>query len=100
VWHSSAAPMRGIPLRSDLERQAEKELEGVGDASLGEWREWSGKAFHIRRRLSAAEQATVGPVADIRRTDEARMRAGRLGPLLRLAPAEVLEEELGTVWSS
>lgn len=97
VWHASVAPMRGIPLRTDLERQAEKELEGVGDASLGEWREWSGKAFHIRRRLSAAEQEPVGPVVDIRGTAEARMRASRLGPLLRLAPDEVLEEELGTV---
>jgi hypothetical protein len=97
VWHASVAPVRGFPIRTDLERQAEKELEGVGDVRLGEWREWSGKAFHIRRRLSAAEQEAVGPVMDIRRTPEALMRAARLGPLLRLAPGEVLEEELGTV---
>jgi hypothetical protein len=37
----------------------------------------------------------VGPVADIRRSDEARMRGSRLGPLLRLAPPEVLADELG-----
>lgn len=97
VWHSSAAPMRGIPLRADLERIAEKELEGVGDPSLGEWREWTGKAFHIRRRLSAAEQKVTGPVADIRRTPEALRRALAVGPMLRLAPAEVLEEEIGLI---
>jgi hypothetical protein len=90
--------MRGIPLRADLERQAEKELEGVGDARLGEWREWTGKAFHIRRRLSEAEQEPVGPVMDIRGTQEAVMRASRLGPMLRLAPPDVLDEELGTGW--
>ena len=69
----------------------------MGDVSLGEWREWSGKAFHIRRRLSQVEQESVGPVVDIRRTPEALMRARRLGPMLRLAPAEVLEEEIGLV---
>jgi len=52
-------------------------------------------AFHVRRRLSAAEQAHVGPALDIRRTDEARRRAIRLGGLLALAGPEVLAEELG-----
>jgi hypothetical protein len=53
-------------------------------------------AFHVRRRLSAAEQAQVGPAVDIRRTPEARARALRVGGLLRLAPPEVLAEEIGT----
>jgi hypothetical protein len=52
-------------------------------------------AFHVRRRLSAAEQALVGPALDIRRTPEAIRRAARLGPLLRLASPEVLASELG-----
>ena len=52
-------------------------------------------AFHVRRRLSAREAVPVGPVMDMRRSDEARMRALRLGPLLRLAPPEILAEEIG-----
>jgi hypothetical protein len=52
-------------------------------------------AFHVRRRLSAAEERRVGPVMDIRGSDEARQRAARLGGLLALAPPEVLAEEIG-----
>ena len=91
VWHASVA---GSILKAVLEREAERQLLGVGDASAGEWREWTGKAFHIRRRLSDREQRSVGPVEDIRGSDEARMRASRLGGLLALAPPEVLAEEL------
>jgi hypothetical protein len=78
-----------------LEEEAMRQLRGVGDASLGEWREWTGRAFHIRRRLSAGEQRRVGPVVDVRRTPEAALRAGRLGDLLKFAPAEVLADEIG-----
>ena len=92
VWHASVA---GSLLKAVLEKEAERQLLGVGDATLGEWREPGGKAFHIRRRLSEREQRAVGPVMDIRGSDEAGMRAGRLGPLLQLAPPEILAEELG-----
>jgi len=92
VWHCSVA---GSILKAVLEREAERQLFGVGDASRGEWREWSGKAFHIRRRLTEREQRRTGPAEDIRRSDEARMRAGRVADRLRLAPPEVLEDELG-----
>ena len=78
-----------------LEQEALRQLAGVGDAALGEWREWTGAAFHVRRRLSAAEESRTGPVEDVRRTPEALRRAAALGDLLRLAPAEVLDEELG-----
>src|SRR5260221_8139800 len=61
----------------------------------GEWTEWTGVAFHLRRRLTASEGKRTGPVADIRGTAEARRRAETLGALLRLAPPEVLAEELG-----
>jgi hypothetical protein len=91
VWHASIA---GSILKAALEREAEHQLLGVGDASLGEWREWTGKAFHIRRRLAGREQKLVGDVMDIRGSDEARMRGGRVGHLLRLAPPEVLADEL------
>lgn len=71
------------------------QLRGVGDPRLGEWREWTGRAFHLRRRLSVREQADVGPVVDIRCSVEARHRADALGALLIYAPAEVLADELG-----
>jgi hypothetical protein len=79
-----------------LEREAERQLAGVGDAVVGEWREWTGRAFHIRRRLSAAEVERTGlTVVDVRRTAEARRRAATLGGLLSYAPEDVLADELG-----
>lgn len=47
-----------------------RELSGVGDRSLGQWLEWTGTAFHVRRRLSAEEQSLVGPAVDCRGTGE------------------------------
>jgi hypothetical protein len=91
VWHASVA---GSLIKAVLEREAERQLLGVGDASLGEWREVGETAFHIRRRLSEREQRAVGPVLDIRRTDEAWMRALRVADRLPLAPPEVLADEL------
>lgn len=52
-------------------------------------------AFHVRRRLADREAAPIGPALDIRRSDEALVRATRLGDWLRLAPGEVLRDELG-----
>jgi hypothetical protein len=52
-------------------------------------------AFHVRRRLSPREMEVTGPVMDIRGTPEARARAAALGSMLRLAPPEMLIEELG-----
>jgi hypothetical protein len=77
------------------QKEALRQLAGVGDASLGEWHEWSGKAFHVRRRLSEREQRRTGPAVDIRGSDEARMRAARVGHMLRFVPPEVLADELG-----
>jgi hypothetical protein len=94
VWHVSVASS-GIPIKGLLEAECERQLAGVGDPSLGEWREWTGRAFHLRRRLSAREQRDVGPVVDIRGSEEARRRVERLGPMLAYAPAEVLANEIG-----
>jgi len=78
------------------ERRAYAALDGLGDARLGEWHEWSGAAYHIRRRLTPAEQAHVGPAVDIRHTPEARRRAGALPARLRaLLPPHILAEEIG-----
>ncbi len=46
----------------------------MGDATLGEWEEWSGKAYHLRRRLSRKEQSLVGNVVDVRGTAEGKRR--------------------------
>lgn len=35
-----------------------------------QWEEWTGRAFHLRRRLTAEEQANVGPAVDCRGTPE------------------------------
>lgn len=83
--------------RTMCERRARQALDAVGDAHLGEWLEWSGAAFHLRRRLTAAEQRHVGPVVDIRGTPEAQRRAAALpSRLLRFVPDFVLAEEIGT----
>ena len=61
-----------------------KALEGIGDATLGEYHEWSGRAYHLRRRLSVDEAALIGPVVDVRGTPEAELR---LRPVRHLLPA-------------
>jgi hypothetical protein len=70
-------------------------LRGVGDPSLGEWWESGRDALHCRRRLSALEQAQVGPVVDVRGTPEARRRAVALGDRILNIPPDILQEELG-----
>lgn len=60
-----------------LRRYARRALDGVGDASLGEWEAPGDVAFHLRRRLSAIEQRVVGPVVDVRGTPEATRRYTR-----------------------
>jgi hypothetical protein len=94
VWHASVATS-GIAIPALLETEARRQLAGVGDPAAGEWTEWTGRAFHLRRRLGAREMPRVGPVVDVRGTPEARRRAARLGDLLRYVPAEVLNDELG-----
>jgi hypothetical protein len=77
------------------ERRALAELDGLGDPAAGEWREWSGSAFHLRRRLTVAEQAAVGPVVDVRGTPEAAERVAALPRKLRdLLPPDVIAEEI------
>jgi hypothetical protein len=88
VWHASVAGMPGLALSEHtLAGQARRALEGVGDPSLGEWEEWTGFAFHLRRRLNLHEEAAVGPVIDVRGTVEGRRR---LGAVERYIPADHL----------
>lgn len=92
VWHASVG---GSIIKATLEKEAIRQLSGLGDAEKGEWREMGSNAFHVRRCLSDAEVRAVGPVADIRRTPEAARRALAVGGMLRLAPAEVIADEIG-----
>jgi hypothetical protein len=67
--------MPGWPLgEQSLRKYALEALEGVGDANKGQWEEWSGVAYHIRRRLSQEEQLQVGNAKDIRGTPDAENR--------------------------
>lgn len=83
MWHASIAPQGLVLGESTLRRFAFCALAGVGDAALGEYEEYSGFAFHLRRRLSLVEQAEVGDVVDVRATPEAERR---LRPVRHLLP--------------
>ncbi len=84
MWHASIAPQGVVLAEATLRRFAFAALAGVGDSKLGEYEEFSGRAFHLRRRLSLAEQALVGDVVDVRGTPEAERR---LRPVRHLLPA-------------
>lgn len=64
---------------------AERALLGVGDRTLGEWREIGTIAVHLRRRLSTTEEAIVGPVVDVRGTWEHTKRLNRVRRFLPCA---------------
>jgi hypothetical protein len=86
----------GSPDRAVLEAEARRQLAGAGDASRGEWPEPTPAAFHLRRRVSVAEERITGPLRDIRGTAEAAERFGRMAPdLAARVPATVLARELG-----
>jgi hypothetical protein len=48
-------------------------LTGVGDRGQ-EWTEWTGYAYHLRRRLRPGEEAGIGPAVDCRGTAEGLRR--------------------------
>ena len=72
MWHASG---RGASSDASL-AIARRALEGVGDASLGEWIEAAGSGVvHVRRRVSGREARNRGLVVrDIRGTAEERRR--------------------------
>ena len=86
VWHASIAPR--FPLLVNRARRlfdiAEDQLDGVGDAALGEWREVGDIAVHLRRRLTwdEAAYAQIASVVDVRGTDEYTRRIARMRPFL------------------
>lgn len=90
VWHSSVA---GAP-KHVAAVLAARVLDGVGSRIAGEWHEWTGKAYHIRRRLTQEEMNVTGPVVDIRGTPEAVMR---LALVRHIVPPEIYDEETRSV---
>jgi hypothetical protein len=74
---------------------AEQELRGVGDASLGEWREGGAVAVHLRRRLTPQEmkRGAIAGVVDVRGTIEHVARVERVRPFLP-APLRTLPVEM------
>jgi hypothetical protein len=57
-----------------LRKAARQALHGVGDKRFGEWDEWTGRSFHLRRRLATLEQLPQHTPRDIRGTPEESLR--------------------------
>lgn len=84
VWHASISAPGRVMIPARLFTVADHVLRGVGDATLGEWREIGDIAVHLRRRVTAAEMRAAGidAVCDIRGTEECTRRIRRLRPHL------------------
>lgn len=63
MWHASVGNIKDF---KSARRYAFVALDAVGDVEAGQWIEQSPYAFHVRRRLSAIEQQSVGAPVDIR----------------------------------
>lgn len=85
MWHCSAAS-KSLG-RLALASVALRHLYGVGrtvvvEGHPHEWHEWTGYAYHVRRRLTVEEQETIGDVLDCRGTDEWQRRFDAMGDAL------------------
>jgi hypothetical protein len=94
VWHASVAPCGLKVGKNLLRRVAFSELKGVGAAMAGQWEEYSGYAFHLRRRLSEEEQLKTGQAIDLRCTGEALERFERIKDLLPPMALHLAMQEL------
>lgn len=92
VWHASTGNVR-LFTEAQLKAEAITQLEGVGSALLGEWHEWTGYCYHLRRRLTPEEQQSVGPVLDIRGTKEASRRCKLISRIMPHLPHELVWRE-------
>jgi hypothetical protein len=84
------AHLSGVPSREIQDEQSKQiavdALSGVGDAGLGEWIQegnpgptGGARVWHVRRRLSTAEQAASGlSISDLRGTDDGTARLRKL----------------------
>lgn len=95
VWHLSVAPLFGERLsEKELKRLAYRHLAGVGDMGR-EFHEFTGRAYHLRRRLTEQEQTVTGPAVDLRGTEEALSRLAAVKDMLPRAGVLLAAEELG-----
>ncbi len=79
VWHVSVQRRDGHrATKAWLRKRARRALFGVGGAR--EWEDFNPRlgVFHLRRRLSDAEEALTGPALDIRESVEANGRYARV----------------------
>jgi hypothetical protein len=92
VWHASIRLYD--EMSSPIARaMAYRELAGVGDADLGQWEGRGHTAFHLRRRLSKAEQEQLGlSIRDVRGTEEGLSRARKITAVNPLVAAMAAEE--------
>jgi hypothetical protein len=89
VWHCSVS--RGD--RTSQRLEALSVLAGVGDPVAGEWWEVGELATHLRRRLTDAEATSIGPVVDVRGTEEATKRMKAIWSYLPERGREFAERE-------
>lgn len=94
MWHASVAGP-GLS-RATRRRLALKALRGVGDPGA-QWEDARDVAYHIRRRLDAAEALEVGPVRDLRGTLEGRARFEALRYELPPAVWPMAVDEVGRI---
>jgi hypothetical protein len=83
VWHASVA---GPARKAELRSRALLALHGVGAPRDGQWDEWTGRAFHLRRRLTTEEAIQVGGMLDIRGTPAVEERLAEVKALGLLPP--------------
>lgn len=93
VWHASVAPVRGSGRihKQQLRGMAVGALAGVGGEQ--QWHQWTGYAYHLRRRLSPSEQLLVGDAVDCRTTDEWDQRFAAAKDYLPRRALEIALEE-------
>lgn len=77
-----------------LRQYALDALRDVGDETSGQWEEYTGKAFHIRRRLTLEEQSSIGEAIDIRGTREAMNRINAVRIVVPFLPEEMVMAEM------
>jgi hypothetical protein len=73
-----------------LRAVALRTLDGVGDATLGQWEERGRLALHVRRRLTIDEARRIDGVKDIRGTPDALKRFERMRPHLPPGWTEIM----------
>ena len=92
VWHVSVSNVTGKRSVSAFRAKAIKALRGVGD-SEHEWHQENinGRGvYHLRRRMTDAEQKRIGSPVDIRGTPEAERRCKVTAAALGLSVETVM----------